>query len=98
MPYIFCVTGEFLIDKVAPTATGESAKVKVKLRVNIHGIFMIPSASIVETVEEEKKEEEKEEKKEEPMEVENGKEKATENGPKEEEKAEGAGDKDEPVS
>ena len=36
------------MDKVAPQASGESSKVKVKVRVNIHGIFNVASASMVE--------------------------------------------------
>lgn len=42
------VTGQFLIQKVVPQASGESSKVKVKVRVNIHGIFSVSSASLVE--------------------------------------------------
>uniref|UniRef100_A0A669D7P3 Heat shock protein 4b n=1 Tax=Oreochromis niloticus TaxID=8128 RepID=A0A669D7P3_ORENI len=33
---------------VVPQASGESSKVKVKVRVNIHGIFSVSSASLVE--------------------------------------------------
>lgn len=33
---------------MVPQATGESSKVKVKVRVNIHGIFSVSSASLVE--------------------------------------------------
>lgn len=40
--------GQFLIQKVVPQASGESSKVKVKVRVNIHGIFSVSSASLVE--------------------------------------------------
>lgn len=40
--------GKYLIQKVVPQATGESSKVKVKVRVNIHGIFSVSSASLVE--------------------------------------------------
>lgn len=48
--YCFCsfLTGQFLIQKVVPQASGESSKVKVKVRVNIHGIFSVSSASLVE--------------------------------------------------
>ncbi|XP_020564345.1 heat shock 70 kDa protein 4-like [Oryzias latipes] len=42
--------GQFLIQNVVPQATGESAKVKVKVRVNIHGVFSVSSASLVEVV------------------------------------------------
>lgn len=41
-------TGQFLIQKVVPQASGESSKIKVKVRVNIHGIFSVSSASLVE--------------------------------------------------
>lgn len=41
-------TGQFFIQKVVPQASGESSKVKVKVRVNIHGIFSVSSASLVE--------------------------------------------------
>ena len=44
-------TGSFLVDKVAPQANGESSKIKVKVRVNIHGIFLVSSASMVEKLE-----------------------------------------------
>lgn len=44
----FCLIGVFKIDKVTPQANGESSKVKVKVRTNIHGIFTVSSASMVE--------------------------------------------------
>ena len=37
-----------MIQKVVPQASGECSKVKVKVRVNIHGIFSVSSASLVE--------------------------------------------------
>ncbi|XP_039264715.1 heat shock 70 kDa protein 4-like [Styela clava] len=43
--------GAFKIKNVVPTPEGGSAKVKVKLRVNIHGIFTVTNASLVEKVE-----------------------------------------------
>lgn len=43
-------TGQFLIQNVVPQASGESAKVKVKVRVNVHGLFSVSSASLVEVV------------------------------------------------
>lgn len=43
-------TGQFLIQNVVPQESGECAKVKVKVRVNVHGIFSVSSASSVETV------------------------------------------------
>uniref|UniRef100_A0AAY4EL19 Heat shock protein 4a n=1 Tax=Denticeps clupeoides TaxID=299321 RepID=A0AAY4EL19_9TELE len=42
--------GKFMIQKVVPQASGESSKVKVKVRVNVHGIFSVSSASLVEVV------------------------------------------------
>lgn len=46
----FNSAGQFLIQNVAPQASGESAKVKVKVRVNVHGVFSVSSASLVEVV------------------------------------------------
>lgn len=47
----FCVpTGQFLVQKVVPQASGESSKVKVKVRVNVHGVFSVSSASLVEVL------------------------------------------------
>ncbi|KAL0973751.1 hypothetical protein UPYG_G00210450 [Umbra pygmaea] len=48
LPYPDPTIGHFVIQKVVPQASGESSKVKVKVRVNIHGIFSISSASLVE--------------------------------------------------
>ncbi|XP_033996138.1 heat shock 70 kDa protein 4a [Trematomus bernacchii] len=42
--------GQFLVKNVVPQASGESAKVKVKVRVNIHGMFSVSSASLVEII------------------------------------------------
>lgn len=55
----FCLfsTGQFLIQKVVPQASGESSKVKVKVRVNIHGIFSVSSASLVEVLKSDETEE-----------------------------------------
>ena len=41
-------SGKFTIKNVVPTQEGEASKVKVKVRVNIHGIFYIKSAMLVE--------------------------------------------------
>lgn len=46
----FLSTGQFNIQKVVPQSSGESAKVKVKVRVNVHGVFSVSSASLVEVV------------------------------------------------
>ncbi|XP_023008192.1 heat shock 70 kDa protein 4a isoform X2 [Maylandia zebra] len=50
LPYPKATIGQFLIQNVAPQASGESAKVKVKVRVNVHGVFSVSSASLVEVV------------------------------------------------
>lgn len=42
---------------MVPQASGESSKVKVKVRVNIHGIFSVSSASLVELQKSEEEEE-----------------------------------------
>uniref|UniRef100_A0AAY4EFT8 Uncharacterized protein n=1 Tax=Denticeps clupeoides TaxID=299321 RepID=A0AAY4EFT8_9TELE len=39
---------DYVIQNVVPQASGESSKVKVKVRMNIHGIFSVSSASLVE--------------------------------------------------
>ncbi|GAB1597837.1 heat shock 70 kDa protein 4-like [Argonauta hians] len=44
--------GSFKIKDVVPQANGEKSKLKIKLRVNIHGIFTVASASLVEKIEE----------------------------------------------
>ena len=44
----FVVAGEFTIGKVTAQADNESSKVKVKVRVDIHGVFNVSSASLVE--------------------------------------------------
>uniref|UniRef100_A0A8C9SCK5 Heat shock protein family A (Hsp70) member 4 n=1 Tax=Scleropages formosus TaxID=113540 RepID=A0A8C9SCK5_SCLFO len=57
LPYPDPAIGQFLIQKVVPQASGESSKVKVKVRVNIHGIFSVSSASLVEVHKSEEDEE-----------------------------------------
>lgn len=39
-----------MIQNVVPQASGESSKVKVKVRINVHGVFSVSSASLVEIV------------------------------------------------
>lgn len=41
-------SAHFLVQKVTPQTDGSNSKVKVKVRVNIHGIFSVTSASLVE--------------------------------------------------
>lgn len=62
LPYPDPTIGQYVIQKVVPQATGESSKVKVKVRMNVHGIFSVSSASLVEM--------QKSEEGEEPMETE----------------------------
>ncbi|MEE6511086.1 hypothetical protein FKM82_017393, partial [Ascaphus truei] len=48
LPYPDPALGQFHVQKVVSQADGSSSKVKVKVRVNIHGIFSVSSASLVE--------------------------------------------------
>uniref|UniRef100_A0A2D4NC51 Heat shock 70 kDa protein 4 n=1 Tax=Micrurus spixii TaxID=129469 RepID=A0A2D4NC51_9SAUR len=48
LPYPNPAIAQFLVQKVIPQKDGSSSKVKVKVRVNIHGIFSVSSASLVE--------------------------------------------------
>lgn len=57
--------GSFCVDNVVPQASGESTKVKVKVRVNIHGLFSVSTATMTEKIENSPEETE-------PMEVDNG--------------------------
>uniref|UniRef100_A0A8D3E9D6 Heat shock protein 4a n=1 Tax=Scophthalmus maximus TaxID=52904 RepID=A0A8D3E9D6_SCOMX len=50
LPHPSNTIGQFLVQNVVPQASGESAKVKVKVRVNVHGVFSVSSASLVETI------------------------------------------------
>lgn len=43
-------TGQFLIQNVVPQESGDCAKVKVKVRVNVHGVFNVSNASLIEVV------------------------------------------------
>lgn len=58
VPHKDSLIGCFNIQKVTPAANGESAKVKVKVRVNSHGIFSVMSATQTEQLEDDGKEEE----------------------------------------
>lgn len=70
LPYPDPTIGQFMIQKVVPQASGESSKIKVKVRVNIHGIFSVSSASLVEV--------QKSDETEEPMETDQAQDKDTE--------------------
>ncbi|XP_036279567.1 heat shock 70 kDa protein 4L isoform X3 [Pipistrellus kuhlii] len=48
VPYPDPRIGSFTIQNVFPQSDGDSAKVKVKVRINIHGIFSVASASVIE--------------------------------------------------
>ncbi|CAN8209606.1 unnamed protein product [Coccothraustes coccothraustes] len=48
VPYPDSRIGRFTIQNVAPQHDGDNSKVKVKVRVNIHGLFSVASASIIE--------------------------------------------------
>jgi len=45
------VLGSFQVNGVVPQANGDSSKVKVKVRVNINGLFNVSGATITEKVE-----------------------------------------------
>ena len=48
VPYPSPNIGTFSVRDVKPTEAGEASKVKVKVRMNIHGVFFIKSASMIE--------------------------------------------------
>ncbi|CAB1445022.1 unnamed protein product [Pleuronectes platessa] len=48
LPYPDHRIGCFSVQNVVPQPDGDSSKVKVKVRVNIHGIFSVSSASLIE--------------------------------------------------
>uniref|UniRef100_A0A8D0URG6 Heat shock 70 kDa protein 4L n=1 Tax=Sus scrofa TaxID=9823 RepID=A0A8D0URG6_PIG len=48
VPYPDPRIGIFTIQNVFPQSDGDSSKVKVKVRINIHGIFSVASASVIE--------------------------------------------------
>lgn len=41
-------SGHFSVQNVVPQPDGDSSKVKVKVRINVHGIFSVSSASLIE--------------------------------------------------
>ncbi|XP_061473000.1 heat shock 70 kDa protein 4 [Rhineura floridana] len=57
LPYSNPAIAQFLVQKVTAQTDGSSSKVKVKVRVNIHGIFSVSSASLVEVHKSEESEE-----------------------------------------
>ncbi|XP_054481227.1 heat shock 70 kDa protein 4a [Anoplopoma fimbria] len=50
LPYPNSTIGQFLIKNVVPQGSGESSKVKVKVRVNVHGMFSVSGASLIEVM------------------------------------------------
>ncbi|TMS17687.1 Heat shock 70 kDa protein 4 [Larimichthys crocea] len=84
LPYPDPTIGQFMIQKVVPQASGESSKVKVKVRVNIHGIFSVSSASLVEV--------QKSDETEEPMETEQANDKDGESKMQTDQDEQGQGD------
>jgi len=44
------VSGTFTVNNVVPNSEGTASKVKVKVRINLHGVFSISQASLVEKV------------------------------------------------
>nr|XP_061798092.1 heat shock 70 kDa protein 4L-like isoform X2 [Nerophis lumbriciformis] len=48
LPHPDCRIGCFSVQNVVPQADGDSSKVKVKVRFNVHGIFSVSSASLIE--------------------------------------------------
>jgi len=48
LPFPSATIGHFIIKDVVPTPEGEAAKVKVKLRVDIHGILKVSQAQLIE--------------------------------------------------
>ncbi|KAF3701218.1 Heat shock 70 kDa protein 4L Heat shock 70-related protein APG-1 Osmotic stress protein 94 [Channa argus] len=53
LPYPDQRIGCFSVQNVVPQPDGDSSKVKVKVRVNVHGIFSVSSASLIEKQKEE---------------------------------------------
>ncbi|KAM3934750.1 heat shock protein 105 kDa [Leptodactylus fuscus] len=51
VPYPEAKIGQFVVQNIFPSKDGEKAKVKVKVRVNTHGIFSVSTASVVEKAE-----------------------------------------------
>ncbi|XP_063285533.1 heat shock protein 105 kDa isoform X2 [Pelobates fuscus] len=51
VPYPEVKIGQFIVQNISPAKDGEKSKVKVKVRVNTHGIFSVSTASVVERIE-----------------------------------------------
>ena len=48
LPYPSPDIGTFSVKDVKPSESGEASKIKVKVRMNIHGVFFVKSASLIE--------------------------------------------------
>ena len=48
--YFFLRQGKFSVKNVTPTKDGESSKIKVKIRMDIHGIFYVSKAQMIEKI------------------------------------------------
>jgi len=70
LPYPSTTIGHFIIKDVVPNAEGDAAKVKVKLRVDIHGILKVSQAQMIEKNEKSEEEQEKTEESSQKMETE----------------------------
>lgn len=57
VPYPSLTLGNFNVNNVAPASDNEASKVKVKVRLNLHGIFSVVSASAVDRVKQEGRQE-----------------------------------------
>lgn len=53
VPYPSLTLGTFSVNNVSPASDNEASKVKVKVRLNLHGIFSVVSASAVDRVKQE---------------------------------------------
>ncbi|XP_007666695.2 heat shock protein 105 kDa isoform X4 [Ornithorhynchus anatinus] len=56
VPYPEAKIGRFVVQNISAQKDGEKSKVKVKVRVNTHGIFTVSTASMVEKVQSEENE------------------------------------------
>ncbi|KAM4795059.1 heat shock protein 105 kDa [Rhinophrynus dorsalis] len=57
VPYPESKIGQFVVQNISAAKDGEKSKVKVKVRVNTHGIFSVSTASMVERMEVDENEE-----------------------------------------
>ena len=48
--FLYVRLGRFSVKNVTPTKEGESSKIKVKIRMDIHGIFYVSKAQMIEKI------------------------------------------------